>query len=78
MTVLYVVVGDTSGAHELEGCYSIWSTLTAAMKEADRLNVLNFVGIEPKPKARLGSASESGGYYVAAVELDHANDGNIY
>jgi hypothetical protein len=35
---VYVVVMDTSGAHEPESSWSVWTTQDAALAEATRMN----------------------------------------
>lgn len=90
--IVWVVVQDTSGAHEPEASYSIWTTELAALNEAQRLNTVRQGDVYPYDHetdyevpseqwpiapALMGRPSGSGAFYVVTVTLDTARDEHI-
>jgi hypothetical protein len=89
---VYVVVQDTSGAHEPEGAFSVWTTEAAALEEALRLNTASRGYVYPYghksnyaqdkdawpiAPAAVGHATGSGAFYVVPVLVNTPSDQNI-
>lgn len=74
MITVFVVLQDTSGAHEPAGAWSIWTSLKRAKAEAARLDLAyNVHPLYHRTRGEIATRSQplgNGGFYVRAVDTD--------